>query len=189
MPSGSGHSVDLGKLRSIPSSPGSRLQAMTEPLLPVWIAFPKIPWGSVGWRMGAGEDYWHRWATWFKGTSPSARAQYKAAWPEPEGWEDFYSFIETDALPGWFQDRQAKIAEAAVPPQSGEQEIRGYHRVLWLLRQHFKRVRVDRTGDEECIAEIYVAPDGTHWRLSAHATQGGMHFTKLDQSPSSGSSN
>lgn len=152
---------------------------MTESLLPVWIAFPKIPWGSVGWRMGAGEDYWHRWATWFKGTSPSVREQYKASWPEPEGWEDFYSFIETGALPRWFQDRQAKIAEAAVPPQPGEEEIRGYHRVLWLLRQHFKRVRVDRARDDECIAEIYVAPDGTHWRLSAHVTQGGMHFTKL----------
>lgn len=56
--------------------------------------------------MGGGEDYWHRWVTWFKGT-----------WPEPEGWEGFYSFIETGALPRRFQDGQAKMAEAAVPPQ------------------------------------------------------------------------
>lgn len=129
--------------------------------------------------MGGGEDYWHRWVTWFKGTSLSVREHYRASWPEPEGWEGFYSFIETGALPRWFQDGQAKMAEAAVPPQPGEEEIRGYHRVLWLLRQHFKRVRVDRARDDECIAEIYVAPDGTHWRLSAHVTQGGIHFTKL----------
>lgn len=35
---------------------------MSELLSPVWITFPKIPWGSIGWRMGPGEDYWHSWA-------------------------------------------------------------------------------------------------------------------------------
>ncbi len=146
---------------------------------PVWIAHPKIPWGSLGWRMGPGEDYWHAWVPWFKGLKHTERETFKAQWPEPEGWTDFYAFIETGVLPGWFRDLQRKMAESAIPPQPGEEVIHGYHRVLWLLRHHFKRVSIDRTKEDESIAEIYEAPEGTLWRLSAHATRGGMHFTKL----------
>jgi hypothetical protein len=149
---------------------------------PVWIAFPKIPWGSLGWRMGPGEDYWHSWVPWFKGLQQSERETYKIHWPEPEGWRDFYSFIETGSLPQWVREQQQKVTESAIPPQPGEVVIQGYHRVLWLIRHHFKRVRVDRTLDDESIAEIHEAPDGSLWRLSAHATRGGMHFTKVADS-------
>jgi hypothetical protein len=152
---------------------------MNESKVPVWIAFPKIPWGSIGWRMGPGEDYWHAWAAWFKAMTTSEREHYRNQWPEPEGWEDFYNFIATGELPGWFLEQRRKIAENAIPPQPGEDEIHGYHRVLWLLRSHFKRVSVERPTEDECIAEIHAAPDGTQWRLSAHVTKGGMHFKKL----------
>ena len=113
------------------------------------------------------------------GLAQSERETYKVQWPEPEGWKDFYAFIETGSLPGWVREQQQKVAESAVPPQPGEAVIHGYHRVLWLIRHHFKRVRVDRTHEDESIAEIYMAPDGSLWRLSAHATRGGMHFTKV----------
>lgn len=146
---------------------------------PVWIAFPRIPWGSVGWRMGHGEDYWHAWAPWFNALAPDARDAYKSRWPEPEGWMGFYEFIETGKLPGWINEQQKKVAEAAIPPQPGETSIGGYHRVLWLIRQHFKRIRSDRTTEDESIAEIYEAPDGQLWRLSSHATRGGMQLTKF----------
>lgn len=70
-------------------------------------------------------------------------------------------------------------AEPAVPPQPGELEIHGHHRVLWLIRHHFRRVKGDRTHAGESMAERYEAPDGSLWRLSADATHGGMHFSRV----------
>lgn len=61
------------------------LGVMSETQKPVWVAFPKIPWGSIGWRMGPGEDYWHAWIAWFKAQSAEVRSSYKETWPEPEG--------------------------------------------------------------------------------------------------------
>lgn len=155
---------------------------MSKHMQPVWIAFPTIPWGSIGWRMGPGEDYWHSWVPWFKSLVQAEREGYKAQWLEPEGWEDFYAFVETGKSPGWMRERQQKVAESAIPPAPGEAEIHGYHRVLWLIRQHFKRVKVDQKGEDESIAEIYEAPDGSLWRLSGHATRGGLHFTRMPSS-------
>lgn len=127
--------------------------------------------------MGHGEDYWHAWVPWFKALASEHRHAYKERWQEPEGWKGFYAFIETGERPAWIVEQQQKVAEAAIPPQHGETSISGYHRVLWLMRQHFKRVRADRATDDESIAEIYEAPDGRLWRLSSHATLGGMQFT------------
>lgn len=87
---------------------------------PVWIAFSRIPLGSIGWRMGAGEDYWHAWIPWIRSLPEAERDAYKFRWPEPDGWRDFYSFIETGKLPGWFLERQQKIAGAVTPPNSGQ---------------------------------------------------------------------
>lgn len=155
------------------------LGVMSETQRPVWVTFPKIPWGSIGWRMGAGEDYWHAWVSWFKAQPVEARESYKEAWPEPEGWKSFYAFIETGAVPPWVSEQQCLVAEAAIPPTPEESVITGYHRMLWLIRHHFKRVRIDTLREDESLAEIHVAPDGSEWRLSASATRGGMHFTRV----------
>jgi hypothetical protein len=78
-------------------------KGLGESLEPVWVAFPHIPWGSIGWRMGAGEHYWYTWMPWYRGLSLEERGQYKVVWPEPEGWTDFYRFVETGRKPKWAQ--------------------------------------------------------------------------------------
>ena len=52
-------------------------------LAPPWVAFPNIPRGSIGWRMGPGEDYWWAFVDWYKGLSESDRAQFRDKYPEP----------------------------------------------------------------------------------------------------------
>jgi 5-methylcytosine-specific restriction endonuclease McrA len=61
---------------------------------PVWVAFPTIPWRSIGWRMGYGEGYWIEWKLWYCALGSEARAAYKQQWPEPDAWQGFYSGIE-----------------------------------------------------------------------------------------------
>ena len=61
-----------------------------------WVAFPEIPMGSIGWRMGHGEDYWHIFDQWFRALTQTERNRIKAKYPEPaqvqEGlpWTGFY---------------------------------------------------------------------------------------------------
>ncbi|WP_157956543.1 hypothetical protein [Dyella sp. C11] len=145
---------------------------------PVWVAFPTIPWGSMGWRMGHGEDYWHAWVPWFKGLSVDVREQYKLTWPEPEGWQGFYEFIEAGKNPPWFLERQRRFAEAAIPPAANEAVISDYYRIIWLVRQHMKRSGSDQLKPEEAFAEFYQAPDGSRWRVSAQL-KGGMSMHRV----------
>jgi len=151
---------------------------MSEPMQSVWIAFSRIPWGSFGWRMRACEDNWHAWVPWFRSLPEAEREAYKSEWSEPDGWKDCDFFIETGELLGWFLERQQTITDAAILPTLDENVINNYHRALWLIRQHFKRVGADRPLAEESIAELYRAPDGVHWRFSSHATLGGMRLVR-----------
>ena len=56
-----------------------------------WQALPDIPAGSIGWRMGRGEDYIMAFWKWFNALTPPHQATYKDEHPEPEGWRGFYS--------------------------------------------------------------------------------------------------
>jgi hypothetical protein len=47
--------------------------------------------GSIGWRMGAGEDYSDDFSRWWSGQTRALRLKVKAVYPEPEDWGDFYN--------------------------------------------------------------------------------------------------
>lgn len=57
---------------------------------PPWVRFPDIPRFSIGWRMGAGEDYFVGFARWFQQLNAAKRDAYVLANPEPESWTGFY---------------------------------------------------------------------------------------------------
>jgi hypothetical protein len=59
-------------------------------MLPPWKALPDIPAGSVGWRMGPGEEYIVEFAQWFARKHVDAKRWYADEHPEPLGWEGFY---------------------------------------------------------------------------------------------------
>ena len=57
---------------------------------PPWTAFPKYKRYSMGWRMGAGEDYWHAFHSWIRSLESSQADAFVSENPEPEGWKGFY---------------------------------------------------------------------------------------------------
>lgn len=71
-------------------------------LAPPWLAFPKIGLGSIGWRMGSGEDYWIAFDRWFKKLPPDHKRQFRLKYPEPERveqglpWTGFYDRKESE---------------------------------------------------------------------------------------------
>ncbi|WP_309603358.1 hypothetical protein [Sphingomonas sp.] len=69
---------------------------MPDELLPPWLKYPHIGLGSIGWRMGYGEDYWMEFDDWYLSLASEQRVQYRAKFPEPteveQGlpWTGFY---------------------------------------------------------------------------------------------------
>ena len=61
------------------------------PVLPPWQKYPQIPAGSIGWRMGYGEEYFVEFDDWFARKSPEHRLRYAAQNPEPDEWKGFYA--------------------------------------------------------------------------------------------------
>ncbi|HTQ14960.1 MAG TPA: 7-cyano-7-deazaguanine synthase QueC [Rhizomicrobium sp.] len=73
------------------------------PLDPPWKQFPTYEAGSLGWRMGGGEDYWFRFWDWFlRGLTDEGRVAYMHANPEPSGWKGRYAtmldLLNTDSF-------------------------------------------------------------------------------------------
>lgn len=62
----------------------------TETILPPWIAFPDVSPLDMFWRMGWGETYLESWTSWFILQPVDKQANYKAKFPEPEEWNEFY---------------------------------------------------------------------------------------------------
>lgn len=60
---------------------------------PPWIKYPKIPLGSIGWRMGGGEVYWYAFREWYSSLLEDERLAFIASFPEPTGWQGFYERI------------------------------------------------------------------------------------------------
>lgn len=61
---------------------------------PPWIAHPELELGSIGWRMGYGEDYYNRFYRWYSGLEANVRAIVRQDNPAPAQWEGFYEMIE-----------------------------------------------------------------------------------------------
>lgn len=63
-------------------------------MVPPWIKFPNIPLGSIGWRMGVGEDYWFRFRSWWFRQIRAKRVAVKTKYPEPREWLGFYDRLK-----------------------------------------------------------------------------------------------
>jgi hypothetical protein len=62
------------------------------PALP-WIAYPDIPAGSIGWRMGPGEGAYDIFYRWFSALTELEAEQFQRANPEPDEWHGIYAKI------------------------------------------------------------------------------------------------
>ena len=60
---------------------------------PPWKACPDIEHGSIGWRMGRGEEIYDMFYRWFSDLSEVERARFEAEHPEPKQWKGFYRMI------------------------------------------------------------------------------------------------
>lgn len=86
--------VDLVEhLRRVVQQHNEWRDSLPNPLEPPWALFPTYERGSMGWRMGAGEDYMLHFRLWYVALDAQAQADYQMAEPEPEGWRGFYDSL------------------------------------------------------------------------------------------------
>ena len=136
--------------------------------------------------MGPGETHWNEWRRWYKELTEAERKQYQSNWPEREGWEGFYAFVEKSTKPQWAADFHEKLRAPQVPPASSEVEITDYFRVAWLVRNHLKLeacahgVHGEQRNPkpDEDVVEFYSEPSGRMWRLG-HLAKGGLRLTEV----------
>jgi hypothetical protein len=60
---------------------------------------PHIPGGSVGWRMGDGEDYYNEFYRWFSTLPAADQDAFARVNPPPSEWRNLYETIKADP---WF---------------------------------------------------------------------------------------
>jgi ribA/ribD-fused uncharacterized protein len=55
-------------------------------MAPLWLMYPNIPYGSIGWRMGYGEYYSMDLYRWFNKLEEDEKESYIEMFPEPKRW-------------------------------------------------------------------------------------------------------
>ena len=57
--------------------------------------YPDIPPGSVGWRMGEGEDYYNQFYRWFSVLHEAEQDAFARTNEPPPEWRELYATIKT----------------------------------------------------------------------------------------------
>jgi hypothetical protein len=70
-----------------------RFSARLASMEPPWDKYPQIPAGSIGWRMGPGEEYYNQFYRWFSALSRADQHEYSSAHEPPSGWKNIYEAI------------------------------------------------------------------------------------------------
>ena len=65
---------------------------LDNPMPPPWLRYPQIPMGSIGWRMGTGEDYAHEFGRWLAALDTDERWRYRGWFPPPPMDRGYYDW-------------------------------------------------------------------------------------------------
>lgn len=63
---------------------------------PLWIAYPRIPHMSIGWKMGYGESYAYDFYRWFETLSSDEQTEYIEMFPAPRSWRGYWEKSKFD---------------------------------------------------------------------------------------------
>jgi ribA/ribD-fused uncharacterized protein len=123
-------------------------------MAPLWLKYPNIPDGSIGWRMGYGESYAMEFYQWFQGLSKEEKEEYNRKFPKPISWsssedmilshEDFWTYK-------WQKDEKMVYS---VDSLLAEKNAGVEKNALYFWGHH-----PNKTGDigRECFSQWYMA--------------------------------
>jgi hypothetical protein len=65
---------------------------------PPWVKYPEISAGSIGWRMGRGEEYLYEFIRWFSSLTAEEQSRFAQGNPPPQSWRTL-SIFRVDPWP------------------------------------------------------------------------------------------
>lgn len=69
-------------------------------MLPPWLEYPELPFGSLGWRMGGGEGYLDEFTEWLYQQDQNSLDSFFAQYPPPDEWSGFFEYHLTKIKTG-----------------------------------------------------------------------------------------
>jgi hypothetical protein len=69
-------------------------------MTPFWLKYPNIRFRSIGWRMGSGEEYFHRFVGWLENQSGEVRQRVRARYPGEGEWAGVWERLLSNRGPG-----------------------------------------------------------------------------------------
>lgn len=61
-------------------------------MVPPWVKYPDVPFGSIGWRMGYPEAYSDSFISWYQAQDCKTQAAVRKAYPARHDWAGFYGW-------------------------------------------------------------------------------------------------
>lgn len=92
-------------------------------MAPLWLMYPNIPEGSIGWRMGYGENYADEYYKWFYSLTDEQKREYNKKFPKPVCWylsnqihhDSFWTYQwKSNNLPEYSVDTVKEEMEAGI---------------------------------------------------------------------------
>lgn len=81
---------------------------INNPMPPEWMMYPHIPLGSIGWRMGYGEEYSIEHYDWFNSLNKENQKKYNEMFPKPAIWNQDNSYFRHNDYFGYFWRKDGK---------------------------------------------------------------------------------
>lgn len=130
-----------------------RERAEKQLMAPLWLQYPYIPDGSIGWRMGSGEYYAMQFYDWFESLTEEEQKEYDEKFPEPICWTWTESnIIEHNGY--WNYKWNAENKPVYSKESIINEQKQGINReILYFWGHHSKEN--ERTG-KECFSQWYL---------------------------------
>lgn len=123
-------------------------------MAPLWLMYPHIPYGSIGWRMGYGESYSNAFYGWFYQLSNEEKAEFNRKFPPPVCWgmseaqllrhKDFWTYRWPSAQTPVSSSRELQ----------DEQEAGIHREAIYFLGHH---PDTNRSVTKSCLSQWYLA--------------------------------
>lgn len=77
-------------------------------MAPLWLMYPHIQNGSIGWRMGYGEGYAIDFYSWFNNLKEDEKKKYEEMFPKPKRWEIDHNIYRHNNYSTYFWQEDGK---------------------------------------------------------------------------------
>ena len=95
---------------------------LNNPMPPPWLMYPEIPLGSIGWRMGYGENYLDHFNQWFSNLNKNEQDQYDLLFPKPKHWCITQSQLDFNSTLLWAEDTKPAYSQTQLLQQQSARQ-------------------------------------------------------------------